>query len=94
MAELRYRGETVVEPSNNQRAHEIIDSYLAAVQDSELDVEQGRVRTRDGDVRVSFGLRAETTVEDAAADLDALAQKLVDIGVEPDVETAKESISL
>lgn len=90
---LTYRGESSIDPTANQQAHTIVDQLLSVAQDSSLNFGTGTIYIENGQVYFRFNLEKTVALADAPTAIDTLAQKLVDLGVEPDLSTAKTNIT-
>lgn len=91
---LRYSGSSAVEPTDSQQAHDITDALLSAVSSDVMELGYGKVRENGGVVEFNFTIGLKTTLNNSEAAIDSFAQELVDLGIEPDVEAAKENIEV
>lgn len=94
MTELRYKSETTIDANDEQMCKELIDALRQAVLDEETEMETGRLFFDGDEIRVRYELRMETTIEDASKDKDELEQKVLDLDLERDAETAGDKIRL
>ena len=94
MTELRYSSETTLDANDEQAYNELTETLRQAVLDEGTEMQTGRLRFDGNEIRVRFGLRMETNIENVGENKDSLAESLVDLGLEPDVETAEEKIQL
>jgi hypothetical protein len=90
---LTYRGESSIDPTANQQAHTIVDQLLDVAQDASLTFGTGTVYVENGQVHFRFNLEKKVLLENAQTEIEQLAQNLVELGIEPDVTTAKENIT-
>jgi hypothetical protein len=90
---LTYRGESSIDPSANDKAHTIVDQLLSVAQDSALTFGTGTVYVENGRVHFRFNLEQTVALANAPAAIETLGENLVDLGVEPDLSTAKENIT-
>jgi hypothetical protein len=95
MFDLSYSGDVQTESNHDQEAHDLLDALLATHNgDSPISVDVGQVRPGDEYHRVIVSLSAESDMSTLQSVEDALAGELVTLGVEPDVQTAKEQIQI
>jgi hypothetical protein len=90
---LSYSGESSIAPTANTEAHTIVDQLLSVAQDADLTFGTGTVYVENDSVVFRFDLEKTVALADAPTAIDTLAQKLVDLGVESDLSTAKLNIS-
>jgi hypothetical protein len=92
---LSYNGQKLVESNVNQQAHELLDALLTLHEsDSAITVDIGQARPQGSNLLLLVSLSSHadmTTLDDAE---QSLAQSLIDLGIEPDIETATESIQI
>lgn len=97
MLDLSYSGRKRVESNQSQEAHDLLDALLT-LHESEspitVDVGQIRPQPQNGDLMLVVSLSAESDYQTLQSVEGELAQSLVDLGIEPDVETAKADISI
>lgn len=91
---IRYRGNDTIESADTQRAHQIVDALLAASADESVEFDSGTVIGRDGEVEFRFIIEANTVVETTQETIDLIAQKMVDLGIEPDKASAVENVEV
>jgi len=91
---IRYVGESAVEPTNRARVTEIVDALLSVFQDPAVGFDGGQLLASGGTLQFRFTLTKQSQPGDVQSDIDALTQQLVDLGVEPDTETAETNISV
>jgi hypothetical protein len=91
---IRYVGESDVEPTNRARVTEIVDALLSVFQDPAVSFDGGQLLESDEMLQFRFTLTKQSHPGDVQSDIDALTQQLVDLGVEPDTETAETNIAV
>jgi hypothetical protein len=92
---LSYSGQKVVASKQTQKAHELLDVLLSLHEsDSPVAVETGQMRPQESDLLLVVSLSASADMATLENVQDSLAESLVDLGVEPDIETATDSIQI
>jgi hypothetical protein len=92
---LSYSGQKTVASNPTQQAHDLLDALLTLHDaDSPIVVETGQVRPQGSDLLLVVSLSANADMATLESVEASVAQSLVDLGVEPDTETAIESIQI
>jgi hypothetical protein len=92
---LSYSGEKIVESNANQQAHDLLDALLDAhAADNAISVDTGQVRPQESELVLIVSLSSKADMATLADVEQSLGRALVDLGVEPDTETAIESIQI
>jgi hypothetical protein len=95
MFNLSYNGQKTVESDTSKQAHDLLDALLTLHgADSPIAVDVGQVRPRGDALTLLVSLSADSDMDTLQSVEDTLAGELVTLGVEPDVETAKEHIQI
>jgi hypothetical protein len=90
---LSYNGEKTVASNQIKQAHDLLDALLTLHNaDSPVVVEAGQVRPQESNLLLVVSLSASADMATLESVQDSLAQSLVNLGVEPDIETATDSI--
>jgi hypothetical protein len=94
---LSYSGQKRVESQQRQQAHDLLDALLT-LQESEsaISVDTGQIRPqpRQDSLLLIVSISAEADYNTLQSVQGDLAQSLVNLGVEPDVETAQTEIRI
>jgi hypothetical protein len=92
---LSYSGRKTVTSNPNQQAHELLNA-LFSVHEAEngIAVDVGQVRPQESKFLLVVSLSASADMAKLETIETSLAQSLVELGVEPDTETATESIQI
>jgi hypothetical protein len=92
---LSYSGQRTVESNATQQAHELLDALLSLHEtDNPITVDTGQVRPQESNLLLVVSLSASADMATLESAQDSLAQSLVDLGVEPDIETATDNIQI
>jgi hypothetical protein len=99
MATLNYSGQIRVDYTQDgqdaQTVHNLLDAMLAVdAAESSVRVDAGGVRPQRDHYLVTVSLSAEGPLSDLVAVQDELANAAVSVGLEQDVETAKQSVRI
>jgi hypothetical protein len=92
---LSYSGQKTVETNATQQAHHLLDALLTLHDaDSPIVVETGQIRPQESNLLLIVSLSSSADMATLESVQDSLAQSLVDLGVEPDIKPAIESIQI
>jgi hypothetical protein len=92
---LSYSGQKTVVSNQTQQAHDLLDALLTLHNtDSSIVVETGQIRPQESNLLLVVSLSASADMATLESVQDSLAQSLVNLGVEPDIETATDSIQI
>jgi hypothetical protein len=92
---LSYSGQKTVVSNPTQQAHDLLDALLALHDaDSPIVVDAGQIRPQGSDLLLVVSLSASADMTGLKNVQDSLAQSLVDLGIEPDIETATDNIQI
>jgi hypothetical protein len=95
MFTLSYSGQRTVVENKSQTAHKLLDDLLTLHNtDSVVNVGVGQIRPQNGDLLLVVSLSAEADISTLKSTRTELAEGLVTLSVEPDVETAKTNIQI
>jgi len=95
MARLTYSSDREIREQPAQKMKTLVDDLVAAHQaDGPVDVDLGQVRPIGSGWLVSVSLSAEAPLSQLVDLEDTIAQAAVDVGLEADVPTAKEAITI
>lgn len=95
MPRLNYSGDREVRETPVQQMQALVDDLVAVENsDSPVTVDIGQVRPLGAGWLVSVSLSAEAPLDQLVQLEDTLAQATVEVGLEVDVPTAKESITI
>jgi hypothetical protein len=92
---LSYSGQKTVASNPNQQSHELLDA-LFSVHEAEntITVDIGQVRPQGSNLLLIVSLSARADMPTLESVETSLAQSLVELGVEPDTETATDAIQI
>jgi hypothetical protein len=92
---LSYSGQKEVASNPTEQAHELLDALLTLHDtDSPIAVKTGQVRPQGSNLLLIVSLSASADMVTLESVQDSLAQSLVELGVEPDIETATDNIQI
>jgi phage gp46-like protein len=92
---LSYSGQKKVASNANRQAHELLDALLSVHKaDNTITVDVGQVRPQQSNLLLVVSLSASADMTTLETMETSLAQSLVNLGVEPDTETAVKSIQI
>jgi hypothetical protein len=92
---LSYTGQKSVESNASKQAHELLDVLLSVHEaENTIAVDTGQMRPHESGLLLVVSLSASADMPTLESVETSLAQSLVDLGVEPDIETAIESIQI
>jgi hypothetical protein len=92
---LTYTGTQTIDVRNETALHDAIDAVVAADQaPTPVQWDSGSLRGRDSDVWIQASLSVTTSIDNIDTAEQTLAQALVEIGFEPDLDTASDEITL
>jgi hypothetical protein len=92
---LSYSGQKKVESNPNKQAHDLLDNLLTLHNsDSPIVVETGQIRPQESNLLLVVSLSANADMATLESVQYSLAQSLVEIGIEPDIETATDNIQI
>jgi hypothetical protein len=92
---LSYSGQKTVASNPTQQAHDLLDALLTLHNaDNPIVVETGQVRPQESNMLLVVSLSASADMATLESVETSLAHSLVDLGVEPDIETATDSIQI
>jgi hypothetical protein len=92
---LSYNGEKEVASNPTQQAHDLLDALLTLHNaDNLIVVDTGQVRPQDSNLLLMVSLSASADMSTLESMESSLAQSLVELSVEPDIETATDAIQI
>jgi hypothetical protein len=92
---LSYSGQKTVASNQKEQAHDLVDALLTLHNaDSPIVVETGQMRPQESNLLLVVSLSASTDMATLKSVEDSLAQSLVELNVEPDIETATDNIQI
>lgn len=95
MPRLNYSSDRELREQPAQKMRTLVDDLVAAQQaDNPVRVDAGQVRPLGGGWLVSVSLSAEAPIDQLVQLEDTVARAAVDVGLETDVPSAKESITI
>jgi hypothetical protein len=95
MFTLTYSGQRNVAQDQTQAAHKLLDKLLTlSSSDTPVTVDAGQIRPQGDNLLLVVSLSAEAEITTLKAVRGELAADLVDLNVEPDVETATQNIQI
>jgi hypothetical protein len=95
MLTLTYSGQQTVTQDQAQRAHELLDALLTVHGNSTpVTVDNGGIRPQGDTLLIVCTLSAQGDLGTIEAVQDELGTALVDLGLEPDTESATDAITV
>jgi hypothetical protein len=95
MFALSYSGQRVVNENKSQTAHNLLDSLLQLHNsDSAIAVGTGQIRPQDDGLLFVVSLSAKADIKTLQSVRTELANELVNLDVEPDVDTAEKAVQI
>jgi hypothetical protein len=95
MFSLSYNGQMTIDTNTVSRAHELLDDLFAVDTDSSpVNVEMGQIRFQESGALLIVSLRAKSDISTLKSVQADLADSLVSLGVEQDINTATEQITV
>jgi hypothetical protein len=95
MARLNYSSDRELRDEPTQKMKTLVDDLVAVHQaDGPIAVDIGQVRPLGGGWLVSVSLSAEAPLDQLVSLEESIARAAVDVGLEPDIPTATESVTI
>jgi hypothetical protein len=95
MFQLSYSGQREVTQNQAQNAHDLLNKLLELHnEDTVVSVDVGQIRPQSDRLLLVISLSARADMPTLMSVRDELANELLDLGIESDIETAKANIEV